>query len=161
LSTFKTAAQLLTVSTNAAGGYVVTTAENDQLGRNGGACTGDPTTATNSNCIQDTRGDAAGANDAGTVSDEWNSTSSPGFGYSLSAPTSGATGTFIFSESARTFSARRFPDLEASESPVTILSRSTVAASDTINVCYRILPATTTSAGNYENFITYVATATF
>lgn len=167
IGTFTTAAQGLNVSTNASGGYVVTAAQNDQLGRNGGTCTGDPTAPEgsgnfNPNCIQDVRGDAAAATES--VSDEWNNvgiTDNSGFGYSLHDVNGTVTEAFSYDESARTFSARRFPDLENSESPVTIFSDTSVAANDNLFVCYRIMPDIVTSAGNYENYITYTATATF
>ncbi len=162
IGVFTTAAQGLSVTTNAPGGYVVTGAENDQLGRNGGTCTGDPAAATDPSCIQDVRGDSAAATH--TVSDEWNNTGladNSGFGYALHDANSTVTEAFAFNESARTFSARRFADLEASESPVTIFSDSSVANNDNAFVCYRIMPDVTTAAGNYENYVTYTATATF
>lgn len=159
LGNFRDAAQAMSVSTNATGGYAVTATENDQIGRNGGACTGDPTTATNGDCIQDVRGDAAGSSN--TVSDEWNATTSVGFGYSLSDLNGTVTEAFAYNESARTFSARQFADGAAGDAPVTIFSDSTVTNNDNIYVCYRILPDATTAAGNYENYITYTATATF
>lgn len=159
IGVFKTAAQALSVSTNASGGYVVTAQENDQLGRNGAACTGDPTTASNGNCIQDVRGDTAAASD--TVSDEWVSTSQPGFGYSLQDVNATVTEAFAYNESARTFSARQFADAENSGTPQTIFSDTTVASNDNIYVCYKIMPDATTAAGNYENYLTYTATATF
>ncbi len=156
---FKTAAQALSVSTNATGGYVVTTTENDQLGRNGGACTGDPTTGSNGSCIQDVRGDSAAASD--TVSDEWVSASQPGFGYSLHDVNGTVTEAFAYNESSRTFSARQFPDAENSGTAQTIFSDSSVASNDNLYVCYKVMPDATTAAGNYENYITYTATATF
>ncbi len=167
IGTFTTAAQGLNVSTNASGGYVVTAAENDQLGRNGTACTGDPTAPEgsvdfNPSCIQDVRGDAAAATES--VSDEWNNvgvTDNSGFGFSLHDVNTTVTEAFAYNESARSFSARRFPDLEDGESPATIFTENTVAANDNVFVCYRIMPDITTSAGNYENYITYTATATF
>src|SRR3990167_8333201 len=50
--TFYDAAHDLQVSTNAQGGYAVTTVHTDQLGKDGGACTGD--VGESSDCIQDT-----------------------------------------------------------------------------------------------------------
>jgi len=167
IGTFLTAAQGLSISTNAPGGYVVTAAENDQLGRNGGACAGDPTAPDgspnfNPSCFQDTRGDNAAATHA--VSDEWNNrglTDASGFGYSLQDVNNTTTEAFAYNESARTFSARQFADLADGQAPVTIFSESSVAANDNLFVCYRIMPDVTTAAGNYENYITYTATATF
>jgi hypothetical protein len=149
----------MSVSTNASGGYAVTAIENDQIGRNGGACAGDPTTGSNGNCIQDVRGDSAAASD--TVSDEWATSTSIGFGYSLHDLNGTTTEAFAYNESARTFSARQFADEENGGTPVTIFSDTTVTNNDNVYVCYRILPDATTAAGNYENYITYTATATF
>ena len=50
---FKEAAQTVTVSTNADAGYVVKAEENDQMGKDGIACTG-ATAGESVNCIQDT-----------------------------------------------------------------------------------------------------------
>ena len=78
LSAFIDASQTLTVSTNAANGYAVTAKENDQLGLAGAACTGDNT---GSNCIRDTAGDTTTMTHI--VTDEWVSTSTKGFAYSI------------------------------------------------------------------------------
>ncbi len=159
IGVFKVASQILKVTTNASGGYVVTAAENDQLGRNGGTCTGDPTTGTNGNCIQDTRGDAGTASH--TLSNEWVSAVQPGFGFSLSDVNGTTNEAFAYNESGRTFSARQFADLEDGQTHERIFSDTTVASNDNLYVCYKIMPDATTAAGNYENFITYIATATF
>ncbi len=167
IGTFTSAAQGLSVSTNAVGGYVVTAAENDQLGRNGATCTGDPTAPEgspnfNPSCIQDTRGDNALATH--DTSDEWNNPGAidgSGFGYSLDDVNGTTTEAFTYNESARTFSARQFADLQDSQLPVLIFSDNQVAANDNLYVCYRIMPDVVTAAGNYENYITYTATATF
>ncbi len=160
LGGFVDAAQTLTVSTNAIGGYAVTARENDQLGVDGDACTGDD--IANIDCIRDSRGDA------GTMSDtthfEWNTTAAKGFGYSLQAGT-GASTPFQYNTSntdcTGTFCARQFADAEGSQSPVSVMTHTTVADSHTAHVCYRIIPAVTNAAGNYQNSITYTATATF
>lgn len=164
---FSTAAQGLSVTTNAPGGYIVTAAENDQLGRNGATCTGDPTAPIgspnfNANCIQDVRGDAAAATE--TTSDEWNNAGladNSGFGFALHDANTTVTEAFAYNESARSFSSRRFADLEDGEDPEVIFSDTTVANNDNVFVCYRIMPDVVTAAGNYENYITYTATATF
>ena len=159
LTAFKNAAQAMRIATNAPGGYAVTAVANDQLGRNGGTCTGDALTATHGNCIQDTRGDASTASD--TLSNEWVLPASVGFGYALSDVNGTTTEAFAYNESARTFSARQFADAENSQAPVTIFSDTAVTSNDNIYVCYRVIPDATTAAGNYENYITYTATATF
>lgn len=162
---FKNAAQAMTVSTNAPGGYAVTAIENDQLGRNGAACTADPhiggagPNVPNNECIQDTLGDAGAATNA--VSDEWVNSAKVGFGYALSDPNGTTTEAFAYNETPRVFSARQFADAENGDAPVTIFNDTTVTSNDNLYVCYRIIPDATTAAGNYENYITYTATATF
>lgn len=157
ISSFTDAAQLLTVSTNATNGFAVTAVENDQMGRNGGACAGEPTITGNTNCIAD----AGEGTFSETTSNEWTSTAIKGFGYSLQDPSSTTTEAFAYNESARTFSSRQFPATADSESAATIFSSTTPSDTHNVNVCYRILAGTTTSAGNYENYVTYTATATF
>jgi len=160
LASFVDAAQTLTVSTNAIGGYAVTARENDQLGVDGDVCTGDD--ILDIECIRDSRGNA------GTMSHtthfEWNTTAAKGFGYSLQVGT-GATTPFQYNTSntdcTGTFCARQFADAEGSQSPVNVMTHTTVADAHTAHVCYRIIPAVTNAAGNYQNSITYTATATF
>lgn len=156
IGSFVDAAQRLTVTTNAAGGYSVTVAENDQVGRNGNACSGDGTSS--NSCVQDTSATSA----SHTTSADWtDAANDDGFGYSLHPVTAGLTAAFQYNESARTYSAKQFADLAASEAPQTIYSRADVASSDVVDVCYRIAPAATNVAGDYENYIVYTASATF
>jgi len=151
---FVDAAQKLTVTTNAINGYSVTVAENDQVSRGGLTCSLD--TASNT-CIADTT--VSGASH--TTSADWTSATDYGFGYSIGAATSGVTRVFYYNESSRTFSAKHFADLEHPEVPQQIFSRGTIASSDQVDVCYRIAPAATNVAGNYENYLVYTASATF
>ncbi len=147
LNTFKDAAHVLTVSTNAVNGYTVTTIENDQLGKDGGTTP----------FIIDTDGDAGSATE--TVTDTWDTpTANPGFGYTLKSVT-GAT--VPFTSTGATFNARRFPALADAESPATVMSATGTADSHQANVCYRITVDATQAAGDYENQITYTATASF
>lgn len=149
LNTFKDAAHLLTVSTNASNGYTVTAQENDQLGKDGGTTP----------YIPDTDGDNGTADE--TTSDTWDTaTGNPGFGYTLKS-VSGAT--VPFNSSGANFNARRFPSVADPDAPLvaTVMSNTTVANSDTANVCYRISVDATQAAGDYENQITYTATASF
>lgn len=149
LNTFKDAAHLLTVSTNAVSGYTVTAQENDQMGKDGGTAT----------FIADTSGDNGTADE--TTSDTWDTAAAhPGFGYTLKA-VSGAT--VPFNSSGANFYARRFPAIADPDSPLvqTVMSSTGVADSHTANVCYRVTVAATQAAGNYENQITYTATASF
>ncbi len=159
ISAFTDAAQGMTVTTNAVNGFAVTALENDQLGLNGAACTGDPTITGNTSCIADSRGDAGTMSD--TVSNEWVTTSNKGFAYALQDVNSSTTEAFAYNESSRAFSSRQFADAENSGTAQTIFSATGPADNQNLYVCYRIIPGTTTAAGNYENFVTYNATATF
>ena len=155
IGSFVDAAQRLTVTTNASGGYSVTVAENDQIGRNGNACSGDGSSS--NSCVVD----ASVTGATHTTSADWTSATDDGFGYSLDPVTAGLTAAFQYNESTRTFSAKQFADLAESEAPQTVYSRSDVASSDIVDVCYRIAPAATNVAGDYENYIVYTASATF
>lgn len=161
ITDFTDAAQGLAISTNASGGYVVTAAEDDQLSRNGNGCTNTtPETSTDPQCIQDAFEDLGGISD--TSSADWeDEATEKGFGFSLSDAAGTTVQPFVYNESLREFSARHFADLQAPETPQTIFSNTTVADNEGLFVCYRVLPAVSNQAGNYENNITYRATATF
>jgi len=160
LSGFTDAAQTLTVTTNAVNGYAVTAIENDQLGLNGDTCTGDNT---GTSCIRDSAGDTAAM--AHDTIDDWDDTANKGFAYSIhkddattvpfehDTDTGGCNG--------GTFCAKQFADAEQPQDPQTIFESAAVSDNENINICYRILPALLTASGNYENYITYTATATF
>jgi hypothetical protein len=168
LDAFTDAAQTLTVSTNATNGYSVTATANDQLGRSGGACAGDPTAASNPNCIPDAAGD--GAVMSHTAYDAWDLNATKGFAYSLydsnNSISNGSAEAFNYNEnsgacSGASFCSKQFADTEDSEVAQAIFGSNAVADNENLYACYRIIPAATTAAGNYENFITYTATATF
>lgn len=149
LNTFVDAAHLLTVSTNAVNGYIVTAQENDQLGKDGGTAT----------FISDADGDNALADE--DTSDTWDTASgNPGFGYTLKSVN---LATVPFTSTGTTFNVRRFPSVADPDSPLvqTIMSSTGTSDAHTANVCYRISIAATQAAGNYENQITYTATASF
>lgn len=161
ISSFTDAAQALSVSTNAANGYVVTAVANDQLGRNGGTCTGDNT---GGDCIPDSVGDTTTMTHA--VADEWTTASVKGFGFSLdNINASGLTAPFEYDTvsggCSGTYCARQFADNENSQAPQTIFSATTVADNQNLYVCYRAIISNIQSAGEYENNINYTATATF
>ena len=161
IGSFVDAAQKITVSTNAVGGYTVTAVENDQLGRNATTCTGDGTS--NTNCIPDSPGDDSLMSH--TNGDDWSATATKGFGYSLDNNTA-ANPAFLYSGTSGSCDGgndcyRQFADAQDSQSPVTIFSSSTVADSENLDVCYKAIISNTQPAGNYENYITYTATATF
>lgn len=158
---FKNAAQRLKFTTNAIGGAVVTAIANDQLGREGGTCTGklNPVYALNPSsgehlCIWD----ANVTSMSETVEQDWTTESDTGFGYSLQDIDS--TPAFEYN-GAGTFDARHFADLESAQDPVQIFSSIYPTNSDSVYVCYQIVPDALTAAGDYYNYITYTATATF
>lgn len=156
VAAFREAAQRLTVTTNAVGGYSVTAIENDQLGRGGNTCTGDGSAS--NTCIVD----ASVAGISHTTSADWtDATNDPGFGYSLVSVSGSPTLAFTYNESARTFSAKQFADMQDGQSVQTVFSRNTVTSADVVDVCYRIAPDATNVAGNYENYLVYTASATF
>jgi hypothetical protein len=149
LNTFKDAAHLLTVTTNAVNGYIVTAQESDQLGKDGGTTP----------FILDTSGDTAIATE--TVSDTWDTPAAhPGFGYTMRSVN---LATVPFSSTTGVFNVRRFPSISDPDSPLvaTIMSSNAVADAHTANICYRISVDATQAAGDYENQITYTATASF
>jgi len=157
-NTFKEAAHTLTVSTNAGNGYTVKIEENDQMGLNGGACTGD-SAGESDNCIQDTTCNVSGCTES--TSQDWTDASTyRGLGYSL-ANISGSDAAFTYNESERTFSAKQIADQEAGETKQTIMTNSGPVDSSQIYVCYRIAISGTQPAGYYYNKVKYIATATF
>lgn len=162
ISTFTNAAQALAVSTNAANGYAVTAIENDQLGRNGGTCVGDNT---GSNCIPDSVGDDSTMSH--TAADEWSSASVKGFAYSMEeVNATGAVPAFEFDTSSGACDGtgdcfKQFADAENSQAAQTIFNSSTTADNDNVYMCYRAIISATQAAGDYTNYLTYTATATF
>ena len=148
LNTFKTAAQLLTVSTNATGGYVVTGVENQALGKDGASS---PT-------IADTSCDSGPC--TATTPQNWSTATNNGFGYSLQNSTAN-TIAFQYNDSARTFNAKQFGNIALAGSPQTLFSSTTVANAEAAYVCYRLSIGATQAAGDYENQLTYTATGTF
>lgn len=155
ISAFTDAAQALTVSTNAAGGFSVTAKENDQMGKDGTACAGADGSGLD-NCIPD----AEVTSMTSTSTQTWTSTSFKGFAYALHDVNSTTTEAFAYN-SPGAFSARHFADTAASETAVTIFSNTGASDNHNVYVCYRLIPETTTQAGYYENYVTYTATATF
>ena len=161
---FYYAAQRLTVSTNAAGGYAVTIQENDQMGKNGNACTGTAPSSGNytfgsNNCIRDTI--CGSSNCSETTATDWtDATSYPGLGYSI-ANQSGTDAAFSYNDSGRTFSSKQIADVQGGETPQTIMSNSGPVSGSSINLCYRISVPGNQPAGYYYNIAKYTATATF
>ncbi len=151
IDAFSVAAQSLAVSTNAANGYAVTAIENDQLGRNGAACAGVDGTGVNT-CIPDA--EVAGMNS--TTTQAWSSTTNKGFAYTLDDLNTTTTEAFSYATGFR-----HFADEAGGETAQQIFSNTSVADNQNLFVCYKIIAAPTTAAGNYENYVRYTATATF
>lgn len=147
LNTFKDASHLLTVSTNASGGYVVTTTQNGPLSRDGlGLVT-----------IPDTTCDSGPCTISSAV--EWNTATNNGFGYSID--NIGAVSVpFEWDTGGNSFRAKPFP-VTGTDSPSTVFGSTTVADAEDVYVCYRLSIGATQAAGDYENQITYTATGTF
>jgi len=165
LDTFASGAQALTVSTNGADGYSVTAIENDQLSRNNTACTDDGVGI--ANCIVDTLGDQGGMGHTATAYEDWTVPTNNGFAYTLEN-VDAAAAAFQYSTTAGACADagdcyRQFADLYDStpQDPVEIFSSTTVADLETVNVCYKISIDSVQAAGEYENYITYTATANF
>ncbi|MFH2085860.1 MAG: hypothetical protein ABII21_03705 [bacterium] len=149
LNTFKDASHKLTVSTNAASGYVVTAAENDQLSKDGLGVTTIPDT------------DCDGEDCTISSDTEWVTSTDNGFGYSLDN-VDAAYINFEWDDTTPTtgFSARPFAVL-GTDTPTTLFYSDTVANAEDIYVCYRLGVGATQASGDYENQITYTATGTF
>ncbi len=153
----------LTVSTNSTAGYKVYAEENDQMGKDGVACTG-AGAGESVDCIQDTVCDGTGCTHQ-TLRD-WGSdpTSFPGLGYSLQNVT-GTDGIFEYNTSAGTFNAKQFADQEASEdraaSTAHLMTNAGPVDSSSAYVCYRIDITATQPAGFYFNKVKYTAVPTF
>lgn len=161
---FYYAAQQLTVSTNAASGYTVTIQENDQMGKNGNACTGTAPSAGNytfgaNNCIRDTVCGASNCSES--VAADWtDATSYPGLGYSI-ANQSGTDASFTYSDSGRAFNSKQLADKVGGETPAVVMNNAGPVSGSSIYLCYRISVPGNQPAGYYYNIAKYTATATF
>lgn len=150
--------QLLEVDTNAASGYAVTVGENDQMGKNGIACTGDVGAA--ANCIPDTACGAVACTHL--LSKDWDAgpiDSYPGLGYSLEEVTADEAA-FEFNDTG-TFFARQFADAENTQAAQTIMSHASPVENSQVYVCFRIDINALQPAGYYYNKVKYTATAIF
>lgn len=156
---FSNAAQLLSVSTNASNGYLVTIEENDQMGMNGIACTGRYAGEANS-CIKDTGCDSGSCDYANYGN--WATPTNNGLGYSL-ASVSGTPASFYWGGASNWY-AKALPDQEPTSPALpkqTIMSAVAPVSNNQINVCYRISISGTQPAGYYYNKVRYTATARF
>lgn len=172
LSKFTDAVQKLSCSTNGAGGYAVTVVEDDQLSIGGEGvteladttCDGGADTCNETTTAADwkTNNTSSGFGfslhnlDASTVAFQWNSTDCSGAGYTGDINCSACAG------GAGAYCAMKFPASADPETPLTLMKKATVPiTTEDAYVCYRIAISTLQTAGDYENALTYRATATF
>lgn len=178
LGAFNDAAHELKCVTNGSGGYAVTVIEDDQLSIGGDGST----------VIADTDGDDEGIveTSGSLAADEWaTENDESGFGFSLDNQTGNASsspasevafeydgdcaeggfsciGDVDQTNCSGTYCAFAFPSTDDSEDALTIMrNQSKPTGNEYTNICYRLAIAPTQTAGDYENALTYVATATF
>jgi hypothetical protein len=143
LDTFRVGSQKLTVSTNAVGGYAVTAIENERMSNLAGSPSYIPDTTCDTGCTH-------------TTSTAWATAAAhPGLGYTVAIQ----NGTPTIAPTAPQY--QHFPNIAAVESPFQIMSNNGIASAQAAYVCYKISVDATQPAGNYENQVTYTATATF
>jgi hypothetical protein len=164
---FNNAAQYMTVGTNADSGYAVTIQQNDQMGKDGGVCTGNPTDPVASNCIPDNPGDT---NLDYAFSDDCDTPATNGLCFSTDTNSGGTDPTFAVKwnvqtndcDGSPTFCARSAADQEnGPETPSTIINYGNpVSASDAF-ICWRLSIDAIQPAGYYFNKVKYIATPIF
>ena len=186
---FTNAAQKMTVTTNAAHGYVVSARYEDQMaysenGHRKYACANDGDLAY---CIPGVPHTTA--NDDKLTARTWAVTDGRGFGYSLeiadgdsylngdavnvTLPTTFATDGHMSNETSATGKSytkvdsaqyqkwRSFADAENNDDPVQIFSNLRSTNKDEVYVCYRIMASVDNVPGDYQTTVVYTITATF
>lgn len=150
LGAFNDAVQELTCITNADSGYSVTVIEDDQMSIDGeNSVELDDTDCDADTCSYSSNGAWESENDES------------GFGYSIEN-VDAANVTFAYGDCGTSFCARAFPSTADGHDPVQVMyNTSTPSGNENAYVCYRLAIGTTQEPGDYENAITYVATATF
>lgn len=143
-TSFFDAAHQLVVSTNASGGYSVTASESGALSLGGLGVT----------TIPDTTCDSGTCAASDTTASEWNTTTNKGFGYALEDLAGDCVTDTL--EYTPTFDARPFGTTAEQ-----IMSSNAPVADDSAYVCYRVIVSGTQTAGDYSNYVIYIATATF
>ena len=133
----------LTVTSGGGGGYQVTARENDLL-----------KTAAGTASIPDTACNGGAQTCDETTAQPWTSNTQYGFGYNMAG--NDIPSTFINSTYFRPF-----PSLAASEDPAIVMSNTQVGKSRTATVTYRLNISGSQAAGDYENYIVFVATPTY
>ena len=133
-----TGTQRLTVSTNAQGGYSVTSAEDHAL-RNG------------TYAIADVLGDSGVITEM--LPGAWALSSTHGFGYGLS----NASG----SDAAFTSGFKQFADASASEAAQQVMTATGPRTGSAVDVTYKVNIGPDQAQGTYTNTLTYVCTGNF
>ncbi len=164
------AVQQLTVTTNAPSGYNVYAEANDQMGKDGNACTGGTPTAepyTYSGggvCIRDYNKGSA----TWTTYSDWTNTPGTdyGFGYSLENVSGGGTDArFLYNTSGGTFNTKHFADQENSQDKYAtnadVMYNTGLVVGSSVYVCYRIHIPGSQPAGYYFNNLKYTAVPKF
>jgi hypothetical protein len=163
LNTWATAVQQLQVVSSANGGYSVSVAQRDQMGRSGAACPGadgmlDEGTnpRVNRDCIPDFT-DATT-----TVAAAWTDPQTQkGLGYTVARSyyqnDLSSTGADFTSPDMY----RQLADVSESEDPAVIATSTGKTDYDVYEICYKITPDAANNAGTYQNQIDYYVTANF
>lgn len=159
----KDAAQKITITTNAAGGYVISALSSDQMSLDGAGCAGDGENDTA--CI-------LGHSSAG-VPLPWTSGAGGRFAFTMSAingdtyqndgvPNVLTAFSYDGAQAANvTAGWSSFADAEANEVALPIITNLRSTNGDEVDICYRILAASDTVPGDYQTAITYTITASF
>ncbi len=146
-SSFNDMAQLHTLTTNAGGGFVLQTYENNVLatGNNGTGQTIPDTTCNGQACTS-------------TSGKEWTGPALAGFGYSAQV-VAGGTAAFQYNDGALTYKAAPFP--QGAANAATIYASTAPITNAQLYSCYRLAILSTNQTGLYYNNVTYVATPVF
>jgi len=156
-TSFVDAAQVMTITTNAADGYVVSAVATDQLGLDGQTCAN----FTSDFCIP-----FASAYNTNLVWDD--PLTEKGFGYTMQIDTANSDTylnggvpnvTTVFNSTGNVW--RGFPNDQFGENPLQIITNARSTQKDTINICYRIVSSATNVPGDYRANVIYTITASF
>ena len=147
--------------TAATAGYAVTMISDDQLSVGGDHVTEIANTDCDSeNCTDATSGEWSTENDVSGFGFSIENVDATTVPFQYSTATGNCTGTYCARMIPSTATASEPPD--DSDTALSIMSKTTIpTTTEDMYVCYRLTVATTQTAGDYENNITYVATATF
>lgn len=130
-----TASHVLTITTNAVGGYFVTGEEDHAM-------------TSGLDVIPDVSGDTGTATHA--IADAWALADTYGFGYTLAG-----------TDAAFTSDYKQFADVSTGDPAQSIMSNSGPVTGSLVEVIYKINVDTNQPAGIYGNTITYLATGNF